>query len=857
MPDSSWRSYSQTEGIVTLLNSVSASLSQLAQGGLPSSFWSPPPPTDFDETTLSPETQTFVDDLKIPKVDGLKFPAMLLHRLGSFSDDMDLKRRKEDIFSGRNTFLLNTSGSGKTRLLFEGLCDHWGLYFTCHIDSGLLGSADVQVTMVDRLDTRSAFVEFPALLPESDAARAISVNIQLARRYSGRILLARLLVFKAFLDCSRSHGYRERKLWLHFQLQPNLQTQDASISEDLFDVFLEVCEAITDAEVDDNIVDNAIAQTSQEILDILGGEVTEDSPIFLVLDEANVAANKCERSFRNDHGDYYPLLKAMLQIWREYLRGLPYVFVVAGTKIPKSYFDDESWADFIFSSNTGGFDAPKLQQQYIQSLVPGGLLPAVTPSLPLRVWSWLRGRHRFTSAYIAVLLEHSFAKPSTYLDMVVHQGTGYFPHDVHYDTRPPSDIIPFARLDFIMLKFDRRLRSYIHLALMDTILSSSNPGYSAEAIILVNEGMGRFTDSRCSHIVVDEPLIIARAVTWFSGDEGETPTSILNCQYFIDHLVDPGMAPRHPLAYLAFALALVFGRSRRVSEILALSKPIPTWSRRNADIVARKQDGDGVMESPVRHVDHIHRTLVTYSATLADTLSWMRRHHRTPFCIHLTETTATLIFIVKLSNNTRFWAIMRVLHSLADEDIVTKIRDTAFDLQAENLFREPASLSFILDTDKPSSDILDALDSLPSICPQVCPHGVLPVIAVLGKYIEDIEPDVLNGTDSSRVALVKLDELSQALDLIPPEQIAERIINAITRDPEKAEEEAEEEVEETMTRTKAQGKARASGSNQSRPRRPRGSSVVQHGTRASGTSHATVSGTSRYNLRPRIKSKAR
>ncbi|ESK91821.1 hypothetical protein Moror_10547 [Moniliophthora roreri MCA 2997] len=782
-------------------------------------YWDPNSEDEADGDDDDDDTDV-IDRSEERWSDGLKFPTMLLHRLGSFSDDMDLKRRKEDIFSGRNTFLLNTSGSGKTRLLFEGLCDHWGLYLTCHVDSGLLGSADVQVTMVDRLDTRSAFVEFPTLLPESDAARAISVNIQLARRYSGRILLARLLVFKAFLDCSRSHGYRERKLWLHFQLQPNLQTQDASISEDLFDVFLEVCEAITDAEVDDTIVDSAIAQTSQEILDILGGEVTEDSPIFLVLDEANVAANKCERSFRNDHGDYYPLLKAMLQIWREYLRGLPYVFVVAGTKIPKSYFDDESWADFIFSSNTGGFDAPKLQQQYIQSLVPGGLLPAVTPSLPLRVWSWLRGRHRFTSAYIAVLLEHSFAKPSTYLDMVVHQGTGYFPHDVHYDTRPPSDIIPFARLDFIMLKFDRRLRSYIHLALMDTILSSSNPGYSAEAIILVNEGMGRFTDSRCSHIVVDEPLIIARAVTWFSGDEGETPTSILNYQYFIDHLVDPGMAPRHPPAYLAFALALVFGRSRRVSEILALSKPIPTWSRRNADIVARKQDGDGVMESPVRHVDHIHRTLVTYSATLADTLSWMRRHHRTPFCIHLTETTATLIFIVKLSNNTRFWAIMR-------------------------------------DTENPSSDILDALDSLPSICPQVCPHGVLPVIAVLGKDIEDIEPDVLNGSDSSRVALVRLDELSQALDLIPPEQIAERIINAITRDPEKAEEEAEEEVEETMTRTKAQGKTRASGSNQSRPRRPRGSSVLQHGTRASGTSHATVSGTSRYNLRPRIKSKAR
>ncbi|EEB97323.1 hypothetical protein MPER_03383 [Moniliophthora perniciosa FA553] len=293
MSDRSWTSYSQTEGIVTLLTSVSTELARVLQGGLPSSFWSPPPPTDFDETTLSPEIQTFVDNLKIPNVDGLEFPAMLLHRLGSFSDDMDLRRRKEDIFSGRNTcvllfsqftalqfftsFLVNTSGSGKTRLLFEGLCDHWGFYFTCHVDSGWLGSTDVEATVVNPLGTRSAFVEFLSLLPEADAARAISANIQLARRHSSRILLARLLVFKTFLDCSRSHGYREeRKLWLHFQLQPNVQPnpEGVYISEDLLDVFFDFCEAIKDAEVDDSIVDNAIGQTSQEILDLLGEEVT-------------------------------------------------------------------------------------------------------------------------------------------------------------------------------------------------------------------------------------------------------------------------------------------------------------------------------------------------------------------------------------------------------------------------------------------------------------------------------------------------------------------------------------------------------------------------------------------------------
>uniref|UniRef100_A0A0W0F6G7 Uncharacterized protein n=1 Tax=Moniliophthora roreri TaxID=221103 RepID=A0A0W0F6G7_MONRR len=801
MSEHSWRDHSQTADVVTLLDSLSNSerFSQIVQGFPLRSAWQPSHPTVFDEKAESPEEQTFIRGLQIPIVENLEFPSLLLHRLGSFKAAEELKMRKEDIFSGKNTFVVNTSGSGKTRLLFEGLCDDWGLYFTSNVDSGFLGSFDVQINMVERLPRKSGFVLFPSLLSEPEAAQASALNAQYARGFSSRILLSRLLVFKLFLDRAIALGgvtQETRKFWLHFQLRPDIQVERRPTESD---VFLDVCQSLLDAETDDVVINDAIAQTTKEVLAALGGSTR----IFIVLDEANVAVQKCRESFRDDRGGYYPMLK----------------------------------------------------RQYVRQFLPNDIWESIGERLTLRLWKWMRGRHRFTSAYIAILLEHSYAKPFAYLNMVIHQGTGYFPCDVHYDVRPPTDIIPLAMLDFSTLSIDRKLRSYVHLALLDTLVSLTNPGYSTGALNLVNEGIGRFTDSQCSHIVVDEPLVIARAVTWFSGDEGETPASMLNYQYFIDHLVDPEMAPRHPPAYLAFALALAFCKGRCISDIFALSKPIPKWSRRKADIVIRKQDGDGVVERPVRDVDRIHRTLVTYSTTLADTLSWMRRHHRTPFCIHLTETTATLIFIVKLSNNTRFWAIMRVLHSLADEDVATKIRDTAHDLQAENLFREPASFSFILDTDNPSSDILDTLDSLPSICPQVCPHGVLPVIAVLGK---NVQPEVLNESDPSRVALLKLDELSQAMDLVPQGQIAERIIDAITRDPEKPEEEAEEEVEETTTRTKARAdKGQASGSNQSRSRRPRGSSVVQHDTQASGPSHATPSGTSRYNLRPRIKSKTR
>ncbi|KAI3621037.1 hypothetical protein WG66_013378 [Moniliophthora roreri] len=678
MSSSSWRSHSQTADVVALLDSISTSekFTQAVQGHPLRSQWVPPPPTRFDEKRDSSQMHEFISSLQIPKVGNLKFPAMLLHRLGSLMVEEDLRERKEDIFSGNNTFLLNTSGSGKTRLLFEGLCDNWGLYFTSHLDSGSLGSSDLEVNIIKHLQKRTDFVLFPSLLPEPDATQAIALNEQHAHHTN---------------DLGGVSQERQ-KFWLHFQLRPNIQSECDKYTEHFADVFLELSEALSDAEVDDAIIDDAIGQTAREILVALGGS----AKLFVVLDEANVAAQNCEESFRDDHGRYHPVLKVMLQTWREHLKDLPFSFVVAGTEIPQQYFCDPEWADFIWSSNTGGFNSQECQKHYSQQFFPDDVWESIGEALALRMWRWIRGRHRFTAAFIAVLLEHSYAKPPTYLDMFVEQGTGYFPHDATYDIRPPSGILPFLQLDFSRMRIDRELRSYVHLALMDTLLSPVNPGYSGDAIKLVNEGIGRFVDSRCLHIVVDEPLIIARAVTWFSGDEGEMPASILKYQYFLDHLVDPAMVPRHPPAYLTFALALAFCKSRRISDIFALSKPIPIWSRRNTDIVVLKQDGDNVVESPLRHVDRIQRTLVTYSTTIADTLSWMRHYYRTPFCIHVTETTATLIFVVKLSNNTRFWAIMRVLHSLADEDVATKIRDTAHDLQAENFFREPASLLFIL-----------------------------------------------------------------------------------------------------------------------------------------------------------------
>ncbi|KAK7047593.1 hypothetical protein VNI00_006361 [Paramarasmius palmivorus] len=652
------------------------------------------------------------------------------------------------------SFLVNTTGTGKTRLLFEGLCDEWGFYFTSFVDSSFLGSFDVQ-KMVDRLEQVPGFGISPCLISGPESAQDVAFNIQFARTHSIYVLLARLLLFTSFLDCATSLGgdiSERRRSWLHLQLRQNLQTKREHGTPRLLDASLELYEALSRAKVDDTVLASVIMEISAAILTRLG----KNTKIFIVLDEANVAAKACTWRFRDDNGNYYPLLKVMVKTWRDLLQGMPFIFVVAGTDIAEEHFvNDVEWRDFVWKSNTGEFDTADKQRRYVQQFMPCTLRESAGDPLMRYMWRWTRGRHRFTTACILVLLVHGYVNPLSYLNMVIYRVTGYLPHDADFDVGLPRNIIPYDQLDFRAMEIDRRLRSHVHLAMIDALISLSNPGFPKNAIKLVDEGMGRFKDSRCSHIVVDEPFVIARAVTWFTSSKGGTPASILNYQYFVKHLVDPDMEPRHPPAYLALALALSFSKIRCISDILLLSRPAPSWSKCNANIVAQTLRCGHTLDHAVRDVDIVHQTLVTYSTSMSDTLSWLRHSHPTPFCIHVTDTAAILIFIIRLSNGSRFWVFMQTLYSFGDhEDVTARVRETLHGLQPKNLFRRLDAH----ETPSSESDIFSALDSLPNPCPQVGPHGVLPVVAVIGK---DVEQGILAAPGLPRAALLNLGELSE------------------------------------------------------------------------------------------------
>ena len=73
-------------------------------------------------------------------------------------------------------FLVNTSGSGKTKLLFEGVFRNWVLYFSSAVDASNLGSTDIQ-DLIERLVSGSTlFTETLPKDPEADLRSKLEDN---------------------------------------------------------------------------------------------------------------------------------------------------------------------------------------------------------------------------------------------------------------------------------------------------------------------------------------------------------------------------------------------------------------------------------------------------------------------------------------------------------------------------------------------------------------------------------------------------------------------------------------------------------------------------------------------------------
>lgn len=286
------------------------------------------------------------------------------------------------IISNLDRFLVNTSGSGKTRLLFEGLCHYWGIYFTSTIDSSSLGSGDVGGSYAT-----SNITSLPSRIAGGTYISAMVLERRkTARRIYSKVLLAKLLVFRFFLRIASQGGSlteEHKRRWLLLQLCPT-----TLLASDIF------CTIIWQlVNVSDSYIDDQISEALKEVNKICYSMPSGKNGLFIALDETNHAVQQHKRAFE-DGGGCYPILKEMMRTWRDHSQG-SITMVIAGTEIPRSIFEYEpgEWKCFRWCSDTGGFDDEKSHAQYISPFLPPLLRKSESgKELIRRMWTWLRGR---------------------------------------------------------------------------------------------------------------------------------------------------------------------------------------------------------------------------------------------------------------------------------------------------------------------------------------------------------------------------------------------------------------------------------------------------------------------------------
>ena len=175
-----------------------------------------------------------------------------------------------------NVVICNASGSGKTRLLFEGLRTHWGFYFAAHHNHGIAASVDLSCVLADLKNSLTTLTPENRLLAER-------ANTGISAHWSRSILYARILVFRISLTYAIKLGRISESLkhsWLFLQVAPRMCLGDPDIFQHLT---LQVVHNIPLM-----LLALRLGQELDQVRNILGSSM----PLFCVLDDAQVLSDK-------------------------------------------------------------------------------------------------------------------------------------------------------------------------------------------------------------------------------------------------------------------------------------------------------------------------------------------------------------------------------------------------------------------------------------------------------------------------------------------------------------------------------------------------------------------------------------
>ncbi|KAF7299277.1 hypothetical protein MIND_00876600 [Mycena indigotica] len=628
---------------------------------------------------------------------------IILHGLGEFKHDEVLGGRVERLFSSKHKFFVNASGTGKTRLCYEGLTSHWGLYFTLEVDSGNLGSLDME----DKLNYLMEKHQYHRVLDHD----ALEQNSRLAKHEFGSILLSRLLVFQLFLeflvDVDNGALTNDHKMrWLEIQLTPSI----FGVARQ--DVFTRLGNALGEDETDVANLQVNIDDVLRKIQHVIGSD-----PIFVVIDEAQIGVE--ENLFVSRDGK--PLLWELIRVWQTLTHGAC-TFICAGVNIPRSIFDGEVGADFEWTSDTGSFDDPDAHEQYIRKFLPPTLRDSPSGQfLVARLWRWCRGRHRMTDKFLNILLYEGLQFPHTTLSLYILEGTDLEPLDavgICYEEAYPNPKtwnFSFGKPSFEALSPDDQ--DLTRAVLYSFMATQQSQKFTSEYTSLVSRAHACFVDAHLSEIIFDEPLVLVLAARQLFPFPYEALRGIPNNRpsTFITALQINPPRTRLSIAHcLAFYLSQVLGNGRILTDVLKFPHGIPGWARQTGQLVRFHTDDEGAVRHSIVDSDAFRSLLplATTTSTLEETIKWIKHSYGTAFCIP-SSPNLDLLCAIRLADGSFIWLAVRALAT--DEPMSDdSLRPMVSDLDIDSMFREAS-----VDTASVTRAI-DSLHSLPGLKQRPC-----------------------------------------------------------------------------------------------------------------------------------------
>ncbi|KAF8340839.1 hypothetical protein F5887DRAFT_919439 [Amanita rubescens] len=326
-------------------------------------------------------------------------PILLIHGLGKHAD----QERIEELFKRDRcdtVHLFSVSGSGKTRLSLDGLCSHWGLYISCRTVQGTASGSNDFEEATEILQTMSTW---------SDKSPDLSNNTPPARRIFAMLLCARFFIFKQLVQHFpvNTKVKDAQRRWVFAQVLP------PCLSDGGKDLFVEVLRALRGAETQImlDIIRSSLRDIRTGRKDLFPME--GNTPLFVVIDEAQVAAERLKFFLSGSGTSRRPILREMVSFFESerFFKGI----ILSGTGLSMekvkgavvSLSAKKAPSDRIFT-DVGCFTRDDSSQEtYINRYLNLSKDNISDRRLLERMKYWFCGRYRLTASLIELFLHQS------------------------------------------------------------------------------------------------------------------------------------------------------------------------------------------------------------------------------------------------------------------------------------------------------------------------------------------------------------------------------------------------------------------------------------------------------------------